>query len=224
MQGPSGTGTVEEAPKEPVHTGRVVAIATIAALGGFLFGYDSSVINGANKAVFYHFQVSDKAMQGFVVAIALLGSAIGAFIGGRLTDKFGRRKVMIVAAILFLVAGVGQAFPFSTGDFMVWRFVGGFAIGLAAVVSPMYISEAAPAHLRGRLSSLFQLAIVVGIFATQLVNQIIIHFTPDAVEKPSRTPPSRRWKPTTRWPSDWRHGSGCFSAWSSRRSSTGRCR
>ena len=188
MQGPTSTGGVEEAPPEPVHTRRVVTIATIAALGGFLFGYDSSVINGANKAVFYQFQLTDKFMQGFVVAVALLGSAVGAFIGGQLTDKFGRRKVMIASAIMFLVAGVGQAFPFGTGDFMFWRIVGGFAIGLAAVVSPMYISEAAPAHLRGRLTSLFQLAIVVGIFTTQLVNQIIIHFTPDAVEKPMKDP------------------------------------
>ena len=187
MHGPSGV-SAEAEPVEPVHTGRVVTIASIAALGGFLFGYDSSVINGANKAVFYQFQLADKFMQGFIVAIALLGSAVGAFIGGRLTDKFGRRKVMIVAAILFLVAGVGQAFPFSTPDFMVWRVVGGFAIGLAAVVAPMYISEAAPAHLRGRLSSLFQLAIVVGIFTTQLVNQVIIHFTPDAVSKPLKDP------------------------------------
>lgn len=184
MHGPSGdAGGVHEAAKEPVHTRRVVTIATIAALGGFLFGYDSSVINGANKAVFYQFQITDKFMQGFVVAIALLGSAVGAFIGGRLTDKFGRRKVMVTAAILFLVAAVGQAFPFSTVDFMLWRVVGGFAIGLAAVVSPMYIAEAAPAHLRGRLSSLFQLAIVVGIFATQLVNQVIIGLTPDTVSK-----------------------------------------
>ena len=188
MQGPTSTGGVEEAPPEPVHTRRVVTIATIAALGGFLFGYDSSVINGANKAVFYQFQLTDKFMQGFVVAVALLGSAVGAFIGGQLTDKFGRRKVMIASAIMFLVAGVGQAFPFGTGDFMFWRIVGGFAIGLAAVVSPMYISEAAPAHLRGRLTSLFQLAIVVGIFTTQLVNQIIIHFTPDALEKPMKDP------------------------------------
>ena len=188
MQGPTSVGGTEDAAAEPVHTGRVVTIATIAALGGFLFGYDSSVINGANKAVFYQFQLTDKFMQGFVVAIALLGSAVGAFIGGRLTDKFGRRRVMVVAAILFLLAGVGQAFPFGTGDFMLWRVVGGFAIGLAAVVAPMYISEAAPAHLRGRLSSLFQLAIVIGIFATQLVNQIIINFTPDEVTKPLNDP------------------------------------
>jgi MFS family permease len=122
------------------------------------------------------------------VAIALLGSAVGAFFGGRFTDKFGRKKVMVVAAILFLVAGVGQAFPFSVLDFMFWRIIGGFAIGLAAVVSPMYISEVAPAHLRGRLSSLFQLAIVVGIFATQLVNQVIINLVPSGVQSPVKNP------------------------------------
>ena len=136
MQGPVSTGDTGDTRVAPVHTGRVIGIAVIAALGGFLFGYDSSVINGANKAVFYEFQITDKFMQGFVVAIALLGSALGAFIGGRLTDKYGRKKVMVVAAILFLIAGVGQAFPFSTLDFMLWRVVGGFAIGLAAVVSP----------------------------------------------------------------------------------------
>ena len=188
MQGVPGASSGEVAEKEPVHTRKVVTIAIIAALGGFLFGYDSSVINGANQAVFYQFQIESKTLQGFVVAIALLGSAAGAFLGGRFTDKYGRRKVMLIAAVLFLVAGLGQAFPFGTIDFMFWRFIGGFAIGLAAVVSPMYISEVAPAHLRGRLSSLFQLAIVVGIFATQLVNQVIIGFTPNEVEKPVQNP------------------------------------
>ena len=182
------TKSSEPAEVEKVHTGKVIGISIIAALGGFLFGYDSSVINGANKAVFYQFQIENTTMQGFVVAIALLGSAVGAFFGGRLADKIGRKKVMVIAAILFLIAGVGQAFPFSVADFMLWRVVGGFAIGLAAVISPMYISEVAPAHLRGRLSSLFQLAIVVGIFATQLVNQVIVALTPDAVEKPVLSP------------------------------------
>lgn len=186
MQGPVSADNSAPAEVEPVHTGKVIGISVIAALGGFLFGYDSSVINGANKAVFYQFDITNKGMQGFVVAIALLGSAVGAFVGGRLTDKYGRKKVMVIAAIMFLVAGVGQAFPFSTLDFMFWRVLGGFAIGLAAVVSPMYISEVAPAHLRGRLSSLFQLAIVVGIFATQLVNQVIISMTPPVCE-PNKT-------------------------------------
>ena len=188
MQGVPGTAEGGPVTVEPVHTGKVIGISIIAALGGFLFGYDSSVINGANKAVFYQFDITNKGMQGFVVAIALLGSAIGAFVGGRLTDKYGRKKVMVVAAIMFLIAGVGQAFPFATWDFMFWRVIGGFAIGLAAVVSPMYISEVAPAHLRGRLSSLFQLAIVVGIFTTQLVNQVIIGLTPKVCE-PGQTIP-----------------------------------
>ena len=164
---------------EKVHTGKVIGLSLIAALGGFLFGYDSSVINGANKAVYYEFAISDGFFQGFVVAIALLGSAVGAFFAGRFADKWGRKRVMVVAAIMFLIAGIGTAFPFGVVDFMFWRVVGGFAIGLAAVVSPMYISEIAPAHLRGRMSSFFQLAIVVGIFATQLVNQVIISLVPD---------------------------------------------
>ncbi len=173
---------------EKVHTGKVVGISIIAALGGFLFGYDSAVINGANNAVFYEFQIVNTSLQGFVVAIALLASAVGAFFGGRLADRIGRKKVMVIAAILFLIAAVGQAFPFSIGDFMLWRTVGGFAIGLAAVISPMYISEVAPAHLRGRLSSLFQLAIVVGIFATQLANQIIIGFGDHKADAPLKSP------------------------------------
>ncbi len=188
MQGPVSSGDTSDVTVSPVHTGKVIGISVIAALGGFLFGYDSSVINGANKAVFYEFQITDKFMQGFVVAVALLASAAGAFVGGRLTDKYGRKKVMVVAAIMFLVAAVGQAFPLATWDFMLWRIVGGFGIGLAAVVSPMYISEVAPAHLRGRLTSLFQLAIVFGIFATQLVNQVIINLVPDTVEAPMLNP------------------------------------
>ena len=174
--------------EKAIHTGRVIAISVIAALGGFLFGYDSSVINGANKAVYYHFQITNTFLQGQTVALALLASAVGAFVGGRFTDKYGRKKVMVVAAILFLIAGIGQALPFALVDFIFWRLLGGFAIGLAAVVSPMYISEVAPAHLRGRLSSLFQLAIVFGIFGTQLVNQVIISLTPNEVENPMMDP------------------------------------
>ena len=162
----------------------MLALSLVAALGGFLFGYDSSVINGANKAVFYEFQIDNGFMQGFVVAIALLGSALGAYLGGGIADRHGRKRVMLVAAVLFLIAGVGTAFPFGVIDIMFWRVVGGIAIGLAAVVSPLYISEVAPAHLRGRMASLFQLAIVVGIFSTQVVNEIIINRVPDTTLKP----------------------------------------
>ncbi len=168
------TAPLTDTEPESIHVRRVVALAIIAALGGFLFGYDSSVINGANKAVFANFNITEGFVQGFVVSIALLGSALGAFIGGRFAQKYGRKRVMLVAAALFLVAGIGTGLPIGIYDFMFWRVVGGFAIGLAAVVSPMYIAEIAPAKYRGRLISLFQFAIVIGIFATQLVNQVIV--------------------------------------------------
>ena len=174
MQVPAATAPGDDAP-ELVHVGRVTALAVIAALGGFLFGYDSSVINGANKAIYAQFDITNGFMQGFIVSVALLGSAVGAFIGGGLAERHGRKRVMLIAAVLFLIAGVGTAFPFGVVDFMGWRIVGGFAIGLAAIVSPMYISEIAPAHMRGRLSSLFQFAIVIGIFSTQVVNQIVLN-------------------------------------------------
>lgn len=172
MQGPMPTAA--SGPAEKSKTGKVVAISVIAALGGFLFGYDSAVINGANQAVFETFNITDGFIEGVVVAIALLGSAVGAFVGGRLADKMGRKKVMLIAACLFAASGIGTGLPFSEIDFMFWRLVGGFAIGLAAVVSPMYISEVAPAHLRGRLSSLFQMAIVTGIFTTSIVNKLLL--------------------------------------------------
>jgi len=121
--------------------------------------------------------------SGRVVALALV-AALGAFVGGRIAARFGRRRVMLVAALLFLVAGVGTALPIGIWDFTAWRVVGGFAIGLAAVVSPMYIAEIAPAHLRGRLSSLFLFAIVIGIFATQLVNQVIFNLAGDSASNP----------------------------------------
>ncbi|MFM7551501.1 MAG: sugar porter family MFS transporter [Actinomycetota bacterium] len=174
MNVPAAGNDADDAP-ELVHVGRVTALALIAALGGFLFGYDSSVINGANKAIYERFDITGGFFQGFVVSIALLASAVGALVGGRLAERYGRKRVMLVAAVLFLIAGIGAAFPLADWDFMAWRVVGGFAIGLAAIVSPMYISEIAPAHMRGRLSSLFQFAIVIGIFATQVVNQVVLN-------------------------------------------------
>jgi MFS transporter, SP family, sugar:H+ symporter len=154
-------------------TGRVVGLAATAALGGFLFGYDSAVINGATGAIKSLFGLSDLAI-GFVVSIALIGSAIGAWFAGSLADRFGRRRVMLVAAGLFLVAAVGQAFPVGVIDLMAWRFIGGAGIGVASVMAPMYIAEIAPADIRGRMGALQQLAIVVGIFATGLVNFAVL--------------------------------------------------
>lgn len=161
------------APVKVFSTGRIVFLAVVGALGGFLFGYDSAVINGANAAIQYNFSVSDQAL-GVVVSIALVGCAIGAWFAGRLADHFGRKRVALTAAVLFLVAGIGQGLPFGAADFMAWRLLGGFAIGVASVAAPMYISEISPTHLRGRLTALFQFAIVIGIFATGLGNYLLL--------------------------------------------------
>jgi MFS transporter, SP family, sugar:H+ symporter len=158
---------------KPFHARRVYYLAGVAALGGFLFGFDSAVINGAVDALQDKFDISD-SLIGFVVAIALLGSAVGAWYAGTLANKYGRRPVMIIAACLFFIAALGQAFPFSAYDLMFWRFLGGAGIGIASVVAPMYIAEVAPAHLRGRLGSLQQLAIVTGIFTSALTNYVIL--------------------------------------------------
>lgn len=163
------------APIDPDYrSGRVVALAGTAALGGFLFGYDSAVINGAADAIKTTFELSALEL-GFVVSIALIGSAVGAWFAGSLAERFGRRPVMLMAAGLFLVAAVGQAFPIGAADLTIWRFVGGAGIGVASVMAPMYIAEIAPAPMRGRMGSMQQLAIVVGIFATGLVNFLILN-------------------------------------------------
>jgi sugar porter (SP) family MFS transporter len=139
----------------------------VAALGGFLFGFDSSVINGGVNAIRDEFDIGS-ALIGFVVSIALLGSAVGAWFAGPLADRYGRIRVMLVAAAVFLVSAIGAGLPFAVWDLMFWRLVGGFAIGAASVIAPTYIAEVAPARLRGRLGSLQQLAIVFGIFVALL--------------------------------------------------------
>ncbi|MFM8774323.1 MAG: MFS transporter, partial [Actinomycetota bacterium] len=165
--------TTPQATGKDYRTGRVVGLASTAALGGFLFGYDSAVINGAATALKDIFGLGGFAI-GFVVSIALIGSAIGAWFAGSLADRFGRKKVMLVAAALFLVAAIGQAFPLGVYDLCLWRFIGGAGIGVASVMAPMYIAEIAPPQIRGRMGSLQQFAIVIGIFATGLVNFLVL--------------------------------------------------
>ena len=166
--------TAAPGPAEGYRTARVVGLASTAALGGFLFGFDSAVINGANTAIAAKFGLSSGVMA-LVVSIALIGSALGAWFAGRLADAFGRRRVMLIAAVLFAVSAVGTAFPPNVEILMAWRLVGGAGIGVASVVAPMYIAEIAPAQLRGRLGSLQQLAIVLGIFATGVTNYLIVN-------------------------------------------------
>jgi SP family sugar:H+ symporter-like MFS transporter len=149
------------------HHGKVVMLAVAAAVGGFLFGFDSSVINGAVDAVEGQFKLSS-TVTGLVVAIALLGCAVGAWYAGRWADRLGRTRVMLIGAILFFASSLGAGLAFSVWDLAFWRVVGGLGIGIASVIAPAYIAEIAPAAMRGRLGSLQQMAITVGIFVALL--------------------------------------------------------
>ncbi len=162
--------TVPEGRKaHPDHLGHVIFITAAAAMGGFLFGYDSSVINGAVEAIRSRYDVGS-ALLAQVIAIALIGCAIGAATAGRIADRIGRIRVMQIASVLFTVSAVGSAMPFALWDLAFWRIVGGFAIGMASVIGPAYIAEVSPSAYRGRLGSFQQAAIVVGIAVSQLVN------------------------------------------------------
>jgi SP family sugar:H+ symporter-like MFS transporter len=171
----SSTTTGERAGQQ--HLAHVVFIAGAAAVGGFLFGYDSSNINGAVLGIQHHFQVG-AGVTGLTVSSALIGSAIGAWFGGLLSDRIGRIRTMQLAAVLFLVSALGAMFPFGILDLAIWRVVGGIAIGVASVIGPAYIAEVAPPAYRGRLASLQQLAIVLGIGVSALVNWVIKDLAP----------------------------------------------
>jgi len=185
--GPVGDSSSAIDYEESEHSGRVVRIASVAALGGFLFGYDSAVINGAVSAIEEEFSVGGFRL-GFAVASALLGAAIGALTGGRLADKIGRIAVMKIAALLFLISAIGTGFavnfvgtnedyyfglPSGVWMLVVFRIVGGVGVGVASVIAPMYIAETSPPRIRGRLGSLQQLAIVTGIFLSLAIDYLL---------------------------------------------------
>ncbi|MFF0988761.1 sugar porter family MFS transporter [Kocuria nitroreducens] len=154
---------------EHPNTSAVLRISIVAAFGGFLFGYDSAVINGAVAAIREDFGVGSAAI-GLAVGSALLGAAAGAFFGGRFADALGRVPVMKIAAILFLVSAIGCGVVDSFEWLIFWRVVGGVGVGVASVIAPAYIAEVAPASIRGRLGSLQQMGIVLGIFISLAVD------------------------------------------------------
>jgi MFS transporter, SP family, sugar:H+ symporter len=147
----------------------VIRLSLTAALGGFLFGYDSAVINGAVTAIESRFSASSAAL-GFTVASALLGAAAGALAAGRVADRWGRKPAMWLAAVVFLISAVGSGFASSLWMIVVFRVVGGVGVGVASVIAPTYIAEISPARIRGKLGSLQQLAIVTGIFLALLAD------------------------------------------------------
>ncbi|WP_102193610.1 sugar porter family MFS transporter [Microbacterium aurantiacum] len=155
--------------------GRVIAVSIAAALGGFLFGFDTAVINGAVDALAGDVSGFDLGvgLKGFAVSSALIGCAVGAWFAGPIANKRGRIPVMVAAAALFFLSAIGSGLAFSVVDLIIWRVVGGLGVGAASVIAPAYIAEVSPAHIRGRLGSLQQLAIVTGIFAALLSDAML---------------------------------------------------
>ena len=176
----------------PVSSAYVIVLSSVAAIGGFLFGFDSGVINGAVDALANAFGTR-AATTGFAVASVLLGCAVGAFLAGTIADIYGRRPTMLLNAVLFLASAVATGLAGSAAFFMASRLVGGLAIGGASVLAPMYISEVAPPQLRGRLASLQQLAIVLGLFCAFLSNDILARLAGGAAATFWLGAPAWRW-------------------------------
>jgi len=153
--------------------GYVWTVSIVAAMGGLLFGYDWVVIGGAKPFFEKSFDLTTAAEVGWANSCALLGCLIGSLVTGALSDRFGRKSLLLAAALLFAVSSVLTGWAGSFVAFVIWRIAGGVAIGMASNLSPMYIAEIAPAHLRGRLVAVNQLTIVIGILGAQLVNWFI---------------------------------------------------
>ncbi|HOV71885.1 MAG TPA: sugar porter family MFS transporter [Dysgonamonadaceae bacterium] len=159
-----------------VRMGYVAFLSIVAALGGLLFGYDTAVISGTISQVIKQFQLTT-LQSGWYVGSALIGSIIGVIFAGKLSDELGRKHTMIISAILFTSSAIGCALSTSLNDLVIWRMVGGGGIGIVSVVCPLYISEISPASHRGRLVSLYQLAITVGFLAAYLINFYLLNLS-----------------------------------------------
>lgn len=155
--------------KPEIHLGYLIFLSVVAALGGFLFGYDTAVISGTIAQVSDIFQL-DTIAQGWYVGCALVGSIIGVLFSGLLSDHLGRKRTMLFSAVLFTASAIGCALCANFNQLVIFRIIGGMGIGVVSVVSPLYISEMAVAEYRGRLVSLYQLAITVGFLGAYLVN------------------------------------------------------
>jgi len=158
--------------KDTTNTGFVILISLVATIGGFLFGFDSGVINGTVDGLKKAFN-SDSIGTGFNVASMLLGCAVGAFFAGTLADKIGRRTILVIAAVLFIISAWGSGIATGSLEFIIYRVIGGFAVGAASVIAPAYISEVSPAKYRGMLTSIQQIGIVLGLFFAFLSNYLI---------------------------------------------------
>jgi len=150
----------------------VILISCVATIGGFLFGFDSGVINGTVDGLSQAFN-SDSVGTGFNVASMLLGCAVGAFFAGRFADKYGRKTLLMVSSFLFIISAVGSGIASSSLEFVIYRIIGGLAVGAASVMTPAYISEIAPARIRGMLTTIQQIAIISGLFLAFVSNYLL---------------------------------------------------
>ena len=165
--------------KEGYNLRYIFLISLVSALGGFLFGYDWVVIGGAKPFYERFFQIGqDPTLQGWAMSSAFIGCIGGAMLAGTFTDRYGRKRALILSAFLFLISAFGTGFSNQLGTFIIFRLVGGIGIGFASTVSPMYISEVSPPAWRGRLVSMNQLTIVIGILCAQVVNYLIAEPVP----------------------------------------------
>lgn len=162
--------------KSKVNFSYLIFLSVVAALGGFLFGYDAAVISGTISQVTARFSL-DEIQVGWFVGCALIGSIIGVLMAGKLSDRWGRKVTMLVAAVFFSVSGIACAFVGSFEQLVVARILGGIGIGVVSIVSPLYISEVSIAQYRGRLVSLYQLAVTIGFLGAYLTNFQLLHFS-----------------------------------------------
>jgi len=158
--------------------GYVTFLSVVAALGGFLFGYDTAVISGTVSQVSTQFSLIS-LQSGWYVGCALVGSIIGVLFAGTLSDGFGRKRTMILSAILFTLSAVGCAISSNLDQLVLYRIIGGVGIGIVSIVCPLYISEVSPASHRGRMVSLYQLAVTVGFLGAYLMNYSLLNFSVD---------------------------------------------
>lgn len=182
----------------------LLPICLVATLGGLLFGYDTGVISGAIEPLTAKFGLSD-FMKGWASGCVLMGCAAGVLIVGPLSDRFGRKLAMFLAAAMFLASAIGTAVPNDITTFIVFRIIGGVGIGIASISTPMYIAEITPAHIRGRMVAVNQIAIVGGIAATAFINYFIAHSKGDPA-----LPNNQAWLINTGW--RWMFGTGIAPA------------
>ena len=158
--------------ERPIHLRYVAFLATTAALGGLLFGFDIAIITGAGPFITREFDLSDLSL-GWAFSSLLFGCVIGSFVTGRITDRYGRRRLLLIVAILFAITSTATALAGNFTLFVLARFLGGIAVGAVSLLSPMYVAEVAPASIRGRLGAVYQLSIITGVCISYVINYLL---------------------------------------------------